>query len=317
MEKKAFRRISLTVLAVGVLWVTLFYLPIFIWDFSLDDIFSNVLLAETFSLVMSLFGYGIIILIYYLFLRKLPTLEGEPKHKMKLSEFLGWACSMRGVAMVLSVVGLVILVILIFLIKGPSGIMDIIMESNPFFRLVSVPMIMQLFLMSVIAPVMEEILFRRLLLDVLRPFGDVVAILYSGIAFGLLHMNVHQITFACGLGIMLGYVMVKTNNLLYCIALHAILNASSAILLPFMGNIGESLENLSLLLPVAFILGAILFISVVGVILVFMNLKRISFEKARFRFLVPINAKLVMFSAGTIPYILLCLAVAVTIIILA
>ncbi|MCL2539734.1 MAG: CPBP family intramembrane metalloprotease, partial [Oscillospiraceae bacterium] len=156
-------------------------------------------------------------------------------------------------------------------------------------------------------------MFRRLLMDALRPFGDVVAILYSGIAFGLLHMNFQQLFYAAGVGLIFGYVMVKTNNIWYCIGLHAALNTTSAIILPFMDGVdlnNPDLQSTSFI-AVGFFVGVLLVISVTGIVLFFANIKKIRVEGPRFRFSVPVGGKQALINAGTIPYILICIAISV------
>jgi len=302
VEKKAFGLISLSVLTTGIFWAAVSYLPGFI-DFSLELPEKLKKLNPYASFCSSILMYLIATLMLFLFLKKLPKLNGEPKRKMKVLEFLGWACAMRGVAMMLALVGALFLVIVALCIKGPSKIMDIVSGMNPLVPRGSTTMVLNIILISVIAPVMEELMFRRLLLDVLRPFGDLVAILYSGIAFGLLHMNLSQIFYAAGLGLMLGYIMVKTNNIYCCMGLHASLNIMTALALPFF----DKKTSQSLL----FILGSIIALSIAGIILFFINIRRVSLEKAKFRFSVPVNAKLVLLNLGTIPYAVLCLAVSV------
>lgn len=53
---------------------------------------------------------------------------------------------------------------------------------------------------AVVAPVAEEFIFRRLLLDRIRIFGDGAAILIGGAAFGLFHGNLNQTFYAFALG---------------------------------------------------------------------------------------------------------------------
>ena len=303
-------------LTVGILWVIGVYLPDFLFDFTFSDIIGNETIATILSFASSIFLYLIACLILYLFLRKLPTLKGEPKKRMKIAGFLGWAASMRGVAMVLSLVGLLLFILLAIIIKGPSSLMDVLTKANPLLQLGSLDMTLHLVLISIVAPIMEEIMMRRLLLDALRPFGDLVAILYSGLAFGLLHMNIQQITYACGLGLMLGYVMVQTNNIYVCIGLHAFLNATTAIILPFLDDFSmDMMSNLSGMLPLILIMGFLVVLSIVGIILFFIYIKKVRLEKPRFRFSTPINWKLVLLSFGTILYIILCLAISVIVII--
>ena len=114
---------------------------------------------------------------------------------------------------------------------------------------------------GVIAPVCEELIFRRLLLDRLRPFGDRCAIWISALAFGLFHMNLYQILYAVVLGLIFGGVVVKTGKLWHVIVFHAIINNFSLLisyLYPLfeVGSTGEAVFNACTLLVV---LAAIVF----------------------------------------------------------
>ncbi len=82
----------------------------------------------------------------------------------------------------------------------------------------------------VIAPVMEELFFRKLLLDRLAPTGGWCAILISGIFFGLFHGNIDQFFYAALLGCLFAYIYLNTGNVLYPILLHAIVNFFGGIL---------------------------------------------------------------------------------------
>ena len=97
-----------------------------------------------------------------------------------------------------------------------------------------------------IAPVMEELIFRKLLLDRLRPFGDRWAILISGVAFGLFHLNLYQFFYATALGFIFGGIALKTGKIWHTMLLHAIVNLSSPALNALMstGNLGTAAANL-------------------------------------------------------------------------
>lgn len=90
----------------------------------------------------------------------------------------------------------------------------------PFFAVLS----------CVVAPVLEELVYRKLLLDRLRPFGDVAAIGISGVAFGLFHVNLYQFFYAAALGMVLAAVVVKTGKLWHSILLHAMINTYSTLI---------------------------------------------------------------------------------------
>ena len=82
----------------------------------------------------------------------------------------------------------------------------------------------------VLAPVFEELVFRKVLVDHVLPFGEWPAILFSGIAFGLFHGNLTQFFYAALLGMVLAYVYIRTGNILYTIGIHACINFLGGVL---------------------------------------------------------------------------------------
>lgn len=83
---------------------------------------------------------------------------------------------------------------------------------------------------SILAPVVEELVFRGILLERLRPFGDMAAILISGFAFGLFHMNLYQFFYATALGLVFAGVVLKTGRLWHSMLLHAIVNTTTSVI---------------------------------------------------------------------------------------
>lgn len=75
-----------------------------------------------------------------------------------------------------------------------------------------------------LAPIFEEIFFRKLLLDRIVQYGELPAVLISGIVFGLIHGNLYQFFYAAMVGILFGYVYLKTGKLRYSVSMHMILN---------------------------------------------------------------------------------------------
>jgi membrane protease YdiL (CAAX protease family) len=83
---------------------------------------------------------------------------------------------------------------------------------------------MMFLFMVLIAPICEELIFRRILFRRLLPMGENFAILMSALAFSLFHCNLFQAVYAFALGVLFGCVIVKTGRLRYTVALHMILN---------------------------------------------------------------------------------------------
>ena len=134
--------------------------------------------------------------------------------------------------------------------------------SNPVDQMLEYPLVCNLLLMCVAAPVCEEIMFRRLILDRLRPYGDAFAVVASALAFGLMHGNLSQFLYAFTLGCVFGYVALGTGRIWYTILLHALINSISALLLPLAQQRGETAVGvLSLAILAAVLLGIVFLIA--------------------------------------------------------
>lgn len=70
----------------------------------------------------------------------------------------------------------------------------------------------------------EEYLFRGAILTNLLPFGKSTAIFASAFLFGLMHQNPVQMLYTMLMGVVIGYVYVKTKSIWICIILHGINN---------------------------------------------------------------------------------------------
>lgn len=91
-----------------------------------------------------------------------------------------------------------------------------------------------LFTLVVIAPVFEEFIFRGVLMDALRPYGNGFAIFVTGILFGLYHGNFNQLFYTAVIGIALGYIGNVTKSIFATTIIHAMFNSVSGILLLLM-----------------------------------------------------------------------------------
>ena len=97
--------------------------------------------------------------------------------------------------------------------------------TNPVEETVSVipPWAILLFVV-ILAPIFEEIFFRKVVIDRLRRYGDVPAIIISGVVFGVIHGNFSQFFYAAMLGILFGAVYIHTGKLRHTIFLHMFIN---------------------------------------------------------------------------------------------
>jgi membrane protease YdiL (CAAX protease family) len=77
----------------------------------------------------------------------------------------------------------------------------------------------------IIAPVIEELIFRGVIMNgFIRNYSKPGAILYSALLFAMFHLNPWQFPATFFLGIVLGFVRIRTKSVLACILGHAIHN---------------------------------------------------------------------------------------------
>ena len=104
--------------------------------------------------------------------------------------------------------------------------------------------------MCVVAPIGEEFVFRKLIIDRTHKYGGFVCVFFSALAFGLMHANFYQFFYAFALGLVLGYVYYKTGRIWYSVALHAVINFVGSVLTSYLTvgieKMGKALEALNL-----------------------------------------------------------------------
>lgn len=87
---------------------------------------------------------------------------------------------------------------------------------------------------SIVGPVLEEYLFRGILLrGLLRNYRPWVAIGQSALLFGVFHFNPAQSLSAALMGLVSGWLYYRTRSLGLCIGLHALNNAFAFAMLRF------------------------------------------------------------------------------------
>lgn len=86
------------------------------------------------------------------------------------------------------------------------------------------------FIQAVIfAPILEELWFRGLVLESLRPYGNGFAIFVSAILFGITHANLAQFFYATAIGLFLAYIAIHTGSIIVPMILHAMMNGIASI----------------------------------------------------------------------------------------
>ena len=82
----------------------------------------------------------------------------------------------------------------------------------------------QIIMVVILAPVFEELVFRKAIIDRIGRYGELTAIFLSALIFALFHMNLIQFFYAFGLGLIFAYLYLNTGRIRYTIMLHMLIN---------------------------------------------------------------------------------------------
>lgn len=114
--------------------------------------------------------------------------------------------------------------------------------SNPVQNLIhSTDIWLNLLLISIIGPIFEEIIFRKILIDRTIKYGARVSIIISAVIFGFFHGNLSQFIYAFLLGGFFAYVYIKTGRIIYTITLHIIINLMGSVVSLFISQSAQAL----------------------------------------------------------------------------
>ncbi|MBQ1262683.1 MAG: CPBP family intramembrane metalloprotease [Oscillospiraceae bacterium] len=97
---------------------------------------------------------------------------------------------------------------------------------------------------ALLAPVLEELLFRSLILERLRRYGDIFAVIVSALLFMLLHASFSSMAYSFVSGIIFGLLAVYTGSVLCPMLLHFINNAISVVMIFLSSALSEQITDL-------------------------------------------------------------------------
>lgn len=141
------------------------------------------------------------------------------------------------------------------------------------------PFGINLLFVGILAPVFEELFYRKAIIDRLRRYGDLPAILISGLIFGLVHGNFDQVFYATAVGMLLSFIYVRTGSVLYTISIHAAFNMIGGVYTTeLLRRMGENLipaegDTVGQVMLMAYSVFTLLSL-IIGTVFLFANLKR-------------------------------------------
>ncbi|MGL4741009.1 MAG: lysostaphin resistance A-like protein [Sarcina sp.] len=109
------------------------------------------------------------------------------------------------------------------------------------------------------APLIEELMYRGIILNsLIKKYPEKVALILTSSLFGIMHFNFYQTLNAFLVGLMIGYLYIKTKSLYLCIVIH-FFNNFIALYLPSF--IYDSMLTQLVYSVINLIIGFILFTS--------------------------------------------------------
>ena len=184
---------------------------------------------------------------------------------------------------------------------------------------------LKILVMVILAPLLEELICRKLLIDRTVRYGEKISVLMSGLIFGLLHQNLYQFFYAFALGSLFGYVYVRTGRVRYTIILHTMINFLGAVVAPALvsmlntdtmialmsetGNVTPEamMEVAPVLLLVFGYSMAILGLSIGGLVLLILKCRKLTWKETTYQLPGKLALKASFLNVGMIVYILICL----------
>lgn len=177
-----------------------------------------------------LFLYAVPIVATVFILRR--PLKNSPNKVYQKPKYFGKAMAMFPAGYGLAITVRLLTMLLSMLFKGTAlGDSFNVVQDSLFSASDISTALIQFVQLAIIAPVVEELWFRGLVMESLRPYGNGFAIFVSAILFGLTHANLEQFFYATALGIFLGYIAIATESIVTTTIMHAIFNSLSGFML--------------------------------------------------------------------------------------
>lgn len=159
-------------------------------------------------------------------------------HRLELSWGGLWHGSPVGAGRLMAFVGLPVMGLVPGLVLVNSVMGALLVAAFPLserelalFRQMAEPTVATTLLSCALAPMLEEMLFRGVILrGFLQRFPPRPAILLSATLFGVAHLNLYQFVAATVLGIVLGWLYERTRSLWPGVLLHAAYNTALLLL---------------------------------------------------------------------------------------
>ncbi len=178
----------------------------------------------SYMLPMYLIGYPIMIAL----IKRVPVAEGAiEKKKMTVGQWIVAFIMSYALVYISNILGSVVTSIISVFKQSQvdNVILNVTTQLNTLTTFV---------FMVVLAPIVEEFVFRKLLIDRASKYGEGLAVVLSGVVFGLFHANLNQFAYTFIMGCFYGFIYARTRNVVHTILLHMLNNFISSIVAMFV-----------------------------------------------------------------------------------
>lgn len=298
-NRRFFSKIGFNYFALGIIVLVLNLFIGLLINIINPNLLSNQTMMTFFSAIWT-YLLPLPIFIYIMRKTEAKTLE---KHKMTVKTFV--ICI--SITMFLMWIGNIMGVII------TSGIGSLIQHevANPIHDVINNSgLIANLIIITTIAPIFEELIFRKLLIDRTIKYGGTISVLLSGLLFAFFHGNLNQFFYAFLLGGFFAIIYIKTGQIKYTIGLHMIINFIGSVVSLFVSQPLMDLANGSVISPTS-TFGVILYIlitlglTVMGLIYSIKYFDKSQFDGSEKEIILKNPVSTILLNPGIICFILL------------
>lgn len=257
-EKKIFSRVCIALFASFLLAYcgTFALIVALVWRF--PDLWDN----DWFRMLINNLNTVLAIVLFLTFSIRIPSKKSQPLDRMTLQKaFVFFAVSIALMAVGSLMGNILTHIIGVFLGNPMENVVETMVTDTKLFPLfVSV---------VIIAPVTEELLFRKILIDKLSRYGTWFSVVFSAVAFGVFHGNFFQFFYASLMGVLLGYIYSIYGKIRYTVAIHMLINLLGSVVALYVSGIAESEQVIHMVITMLYsmfymsmVIGGITFVAV-------------------------------------------------------
>lgn len=172
---------------------------------------------DVWRMLTMLVMYPLAVPVCWLLMRRIPKAVQTRRIPMPFGQFMGVFVVSMGLMYLGNLIGQILMLAVELVTGSPinNDLQELIMSMEPLTILI---------VAVIIGPIMEELIFRKFLLDRIAGYGQVTAMLMSGLIFGLAHGNFFQFFYAFAIGVVFAWVYLRTGRIRYTMLMHMMIN---------------------------------------------------------------------------------------------